>query len=66
MVKVYCESKTHAELVAIVDNEETYYSLFPELDKMAKSSRMIVTESVEEKSIQDLYDIIKIRNNELD
>lgn len=48
MVKVYFESKVHAELVAIFDSEETYMLCLPTLEKAAKKARMIVTESVQD------------------
>lgn len=48
MVKVYFESKVHAELVAMFDCEETYNACLPSLERFAKSNRMIVTESVDE------------------
>jgi hypothetical protein len=55
MVKVYFESKVHAELVAIFDNESTYLLCLPSLEKEAKKHRMIVTESIdEEKEINEL------------
>jgi hypothetical protein len=54
MVKVYFESKVHAELVAILDSEELYDKLYPVLEAIAKDARMFVTESVEEESIDDL------------
>jgi len=46
MVKVYFESKRHAEHVATFVDEATYDVCFPALEKMAKEARMFVTESV--------------------
>jgi hypothetical protein len=50
MIKVYFESQSHAELVAIFDNEETYDACLPALEKLAKESGMVVTESIDEES----------------
>jgi hypothetical protein len=50
MIKVYFESRSHAELVAIFDREEVYIACLPALEKLAMESRMIVTESVDEES----------------
>lgn len=50
MVKVYFESKNHAQLVAIFDTGELYNICLPSLEKEAKKHRMIVTESVEEEA----------------
>lgn len=47
-VKVYFESKNHAEHVATFIDEETYDFCRPALEKMAKGARMFVTESVNE------------------
>ena len=47
MVKVYAESNSHAELIAIFDNEEVYDACSDALDKYAANSRMIVTESLD-------------------
>jgi len=62
MIKVYFEStkdgKTPdgkwAELVAIFDNEDTYSICKAILEDTAKGINMVVTESVEEESINDL------------
>ena len=54
MVKVYFESKFHAELVAIFDTEELYDLCFPSLEKEAKKHRMIVTESIEDENIKEV------------
>lgn len=47
MVKVYAESNSHAELIAIFDSEEVYEACSDALDKYAAKSRMIVTESLD-------------------
>ena len=54
MVKVYFESRFHAELVAIFDTEELYDLCFPSLEKEAKKHRMIVTESIEDGNIKEV------------
>ena len=48
MLKVYFESKAHAELVATFEEEELYIKCLPILEEEAKKQRMIVTESEEE------------------
>jgi hypothetical protein len=48
MIKVYFESKSHAELVAEFIDEEVYAVCIKGLEKLAKQHRMIVTESTEE------------------
>ena len=48
MIKVYFESKNHAELVATFENESIYMTCLPSLKKVAKSQGMKVTESIEE------------------
>lgn len=53
MIKVYFESKNHAELVAIFDTETEYDVCFPALEKLAKQNRMIVTESVEKQDLSE-------------
>jgi len=50
MVKVYFESKTHAELVAVFDCEDTYLICLKALEKEAKRHRMTVTESIQEEN----------------
>ena len=50
MVKVYFESKTHAELIAVFDCEDTYLICLKALEKEAKRHRMTVTESVQEEN----------------
>ncbi len=47
MVKVYFESSSHAELVAIFEDEDLYSKCLDVLQKEANNHRMIVTESVE-------------------
>ena len=54
MVKVYFESRFHAELVAIFDTEELYDLCFPVLEKEAKKHRMIVTESIEDENMEEV------------
>ena len=62
MVKLYFESSKDgvtsdgkwAELVAIFDTEEIYMICLPSLEAHAKENRMIVTESIEEQSINDI------------
>lgn len=49
MIKVYFESKSHAELAAIFENEQVYEVCLPALEKLAATAGMIVTESVVEK-----------------
>lgn len=51
MIKVYFESGTHAELVAIFGSEDLYMACLPMLEQKAKESNMYVTESVQETSI---------------
>jgi hypothetical protein len=48
MIKVYFESKNHAELVATFENESIYIACLPTLKKVAKSQGMEVTESIDE------------------
>ena len=54
MVKVFFESKGHAELVAIFDTEELYMACLPILEYQAKENRMIVTESIVDVDISDM------------
>lgn len=54
MVSVYFESKTHSELVAVIDTEELYGKLRPLLAKEAKKSNMKLTESIDD------IDLIKL------
>lgn len=48
MTKVYFETPNHsyAELVAVIDSEETYDAIYPALEELAKKKRMVVTELV--------------------
>jgi len=50
-VKVYFETKTHAELAAIFVSEDIYDACRPALGKLAREARMFVTESVEEEDL---------------
>lgn len=56
MVKVYFETDSYSELVAVFDSEETYHVCLPSLEKMAEENGFDrVTESVdEEKEINQL------------
>jgi hypothetical protein len=45
MFEVFFESKNHAELVATFVDEATYIACLPALEKLAKESRMTVTET---------------------
>jgi hypothetical protein len=47
MIKVYFESASSAELVAIFHSEEVYMTCVEALEALAKSEGMILTESVE-------------------
>lgn len=60
MVKVYFETnvapmKRYAELVAMFDCEETYILCLPALEREAEKQGMIVTESIDGSSLDDLY-----------
>jgi len=48
IVKVYFESKNHAEHVATFFETSLYDDVYSLLEKKAKAMRMILTESVEE------------------
>tara|TARA_R110000737_G_C14293056_1_gene434499 strand:+ start:115 stop:315 length:201 start_codon:yes stop_codon:yes gene_type:complete len=48
MIKVFFESKYHAEEVGMFNDEDVYLACLPSLKKLAKKDRMIVTESVVE------------------
>lgn len=50
MVKVYFETTSTAELVAVFDNEETYERCFPALERFANEIGMFITESIEDES----------------
>jgi len=55
MIKVYYESNSHAELVAIFVDKEMYDICLPSLMKNAKDNRMFVTESIQDElNIDDL------------
>jgi len=62
MIKVYFESRNHAELVAVFDNEQTYNICLPSLEKEAEKARMIVTESVIDEC--DIDELLEINPNE--
>ena len=47
MVKVYMESNSHAQLVAIFANEDAYGACSSSLDKYAAEGRMFITESLD-------------------
>ena len=65
MIIVYFESSSHAEVVAVFDTETTYYKCLPALEKQAKASGMVVTESVvDELTIEELYSKIKSTLNQ--
>lgn len=52
MVKAYFENKHYSELVAIFQDEETYETCLPALEKLAKKHNFnMVTESVVERLI---------------
>ena len=53
MIKVFFFFFFHAELVAIFSSEKIYEACFPDLEKLAKKARMIVTESVEERELEN-------------
>lgn len=56
MVIAYLESGSHADVVGIFDDEETYEACVPALEKLAEKHRMTLTESVrDEQSILELY-----------
>ena len=48
MIKVYFESNTHAELIAIFESEDIYCSCVPALEKLAEERGVFLTESIEE------------------
>ena len=54
MIKIYFESKSYSELVAVARNEEIYGACLPGLKKLAKESGMKVTESlIEDRELED-------------
>lgn len=56
MVKVYFESSSHAELVAIFPNEELYDVCSAALEEEAKKGRMITTESCDEEDEHGIFE----------
>ena len=56
MIKVYFESKNHAELVAVFDTDEQYDICSDALEKQATEQNMILTESCNDESLTDLID----------
>lgn len=62
MIKVYFESKNNAELVAVFSDEEIYAACLASLEKLAKKSNLIVTESVDESA--ELEDVITLSDEE--
>lgn len=49
MIKVFFESKFHAEHVATFETEDLYIKSLPTLLQRAEAQRMIVTEVIEDK-----------------
>ena len=47
-VKVYAESRSHAELWATFEDEELYIHCLPILKREAKKGRMIITEEIDD------------------
>lgn len=47
-IKVYFESRAHAEVIAYFDSSEIYNLCLPALEAAAQDARMIVTEAVQE------------------
>lgn len=47
MIKVYFESKNHAQLVAMFESESLYMLCLPTLQIEANKANMIISESVE-------------------
>jgi hypothetical protein len=54
MIKVYFETSSYCTMVAVFDNEETYYACLPSLEKLAEKDGYFITESLEESDINDL------------
>ena len=46
MIKVYAESRNHAELWATFEDEELYIHCLPILERQAKKCGMIITEEL--------------------
>jgi len=57
MIKVYFESNCHSELRAIFDSEEEYSVCYKQLEFLALSKRMNLSESVVEG--ENINDLIK-------
>lgn len=53
MIKVYFESGSHAELVAVFETEELFSLCVETLEREAAKHRMTVTESIEEYDLND-------------
>jgi len=51
MIKVFFESNTHAELIAVFENEDIYLSCVPVFEKLAQERGVFLTESIEEEMI---------------
>ena len=47
MVKVFFESNSHAEQVAVFEEEDLYMACLPALEEQAEKDRMVVTESID-------------------
>ena len=47
MVKVYVESNSHAELVAVFANEDAYDACSSSLDEYAAKGRMFISENTD-------------------
>ena len=62
MIKVYFESKNHAELAATFTNEDTYLACLPALENTAKKSNMKVTESCDLNEITEAKKTLKENN----
>jgi len=52
MIRVYFESNTHAELIAVFENEDIYLSCVPALENLAQERGVFLTESIEEEMIR--------------
>ena len=50
-IKVYFETKTHAELIVCFADEETYINCLPALEKQAEKQGYFITESIEEDTL---------------
>lgn len=59
LVKVYFETSSHAELVAIFDDEDTYIACLPALEKLRKKHGFdLVTESIIDSMVMNELDRI--------